>query len=176
LDTPIDITTTNGDSTDFTHTSSAAHNFSLKYLTGVGGPITAPADNATGALAQVDGVLLRIDILSTDPQDVEGTATQAHSVAVAVNTRELAKMVDNDPAANAADSGNYLPRLSVLSSSVHCVAPWASGANMAVAVTSVKYTTTPAGQFSKYNAGKNTVRIWVTGFLVRRKVIPVFTP
>lgn len=177
LASPVDITVTNGDVTDFSATTGAAHSYALKYLTGVGGPIVAPADSADGKLLQVDGVLLRIDILSTDPQDVEAGAAGEHSIAVAIHTKTMAKMVDSDPAANAADAGGFLPRLSVLSGSVHCVAPWASGANMAVSVTSVKYATDPAGsQFTKYNAGKNTVRIWVTGFLVRRKVIPVFTP
>lgn len=178
LDTPVEITlaANNGDATDFFHTSSAAHNFTLKYLTGVGGAIAAPVDNATGKLVQVDGILLRLDVMSTDPQDVD-TTTEEHSIAVSVNGRTLAKMVDADPAADAADAGGFLPRLSVLSSSTPCVAPWSAGANMTVMVTSVKYTSLPAGsQFTKYNAGKNTVRIWVLGFIVRRKVIPVFTP
>lgn len=174
LAAPLDITTVNGDSTDFTHTSSNSHSFALKYLEGVSGPVAAPADTSAGKLIQVDGVLLRIDVISTDPQDVEAGAAESHSVQVSVNSRPLVKLVDSDPAANAADAGAFLPRLSVLTTSTTCVASWNSGANMSVAVTSTKYTTLPAGsQFTKYNAGKNTVRIWVLGFIVRRKVIPL---
>lgn len=177
--TPVELTATtgNGDATDYSATGSASVSYNLKYLTGVGGPITAPADSSVGKLSSVERVLLRVDYISTDPQDVEGTADNSHSIQVSAAGLVVIKATDADAAANAADAGGFLPRLSVLSSSVHCSVPWSSGAIMPVVVTSVKYPTLPAGsQFTKYNAGKNAVRIWFEGFVVRRKVIPVFTP
>lgn len=166
LSSPVHVTGANID------TTSAAHAYTINYLTNQGGAVDAPeGDN----LVSVDGVMLRVDVTSTDPQDVEASASATHSVEVVVNSRQMVKMQDTDAAANAVDGGNFLPRLSVLSCSTQCVAPWSAGAPLSVAVNSVKYPTLPAGsQFTKYNAGKNTVRIYVTGFLVTRRVNPVY--
>ena len=170
LPAPVDITGANVD------TTGASHAYSLNYLTSLGGPITNPAYSLAGVLSSVDGVLLRIDVLSTDPQ-VEEAVSATHSIDVTIASRQLVKMVDTDATAAGTDPGAFYPRLSTLNNSAHCVAPWAGGAAMGVVVTSVKHPTSPGGsQFTKYYVGKNTVRIWCLGFIVTRKVIPVFTP
>jgi hypothetical protein len=155
-------------------TTGASQTDIVNYLVAHGGALTGP----TGAnLSSVDGVLLRIDALSTDPRDVNSAADGEHSIEVVVNSRQLVKLIETDPAANAADAGALLPTYPQLSTSTHCVAPYSGGSPMSIVRTSVKWATLPASsQITKYNTGYNTVRVYVVGYLVTRKISPVYTP
>lgn len=169
LGTPVLINSATRDTTGASQTNV------YNYLVSAGGSIADPADSAAGDLISVDGVMLRLDVLSSDPQDETSAASSVHSIDVTVNGRQLVYLIQEDTAANAADGGNLLPRIAQLSTSSQCIAPY--GTTLGVVRTSVKYSALPASsQIAKYNAGFNTVRVYVMGFLVSRKVNPAFDP
>lgn len=169
LGTPVLINSATRDTTGASQTNV------YSYLVSAGGSIADPTDTAEGDLESVDGVMLRVDVLSSDPQDETSAASSTHSIDVTINGRQSVFLIQEDTAANAADAGNLLPRISQLSTSSQCIVPYQT--TLAVVRTSVKYNALPASsQISKYNAGFNTVRVYVMGFLVTRKINPEFDP
>lgn len=165
LGTPVLLNSATRDTTGASQTNV------YSYLVSAGGSIADPVDSVAGKLSTVDGVLLRLDVLSSDPQDVEAGASATHSIEVAVNGRQSVYLISENAAANAADAGGLLPNVEQLSTSSQCVVPY--GPTLSVVRTSTKWPTLPAAsQITKYNAGLNTVRVYVMGFLVTRKVNP----
>lgn len=167
---PIEISGTNRE------TLGSLHQYNANYLTThtVGTPGTIPPP--TGAdLSTIDGVIIRVDYLSTDPQQEEADAA-THSIQVTCNNKQVAFVESQDTVSLGTDVGNFYPRLDkITGTSGEQVVPYLSAIPMIVRVDSAKFPTTPAGAWAKYTTGANRVRVYVTGFLVTRKRNPIYT-
>lgn len=138
--------------------------------------VTMPHLTTGGELVSIDAILVNVVADSIDPQqDEAGT----HNLIISLNN---VKAVENGfTFAGTMGVAGVFPRLDQIHASNELYVPWTGSPTNGLMVfstfTNTKFATLPAGSvIPKYGALSGTYKVILKGFLVTRKIIPVFTP
>lgn len=137
--------------------------------------VTMPHLTTGGALVSIDAVLLNVVADSIDPQDDEAGT---HNLIISLNNTRVIEQ--GFTFAGTMGVVGVFPRISEIHASNETEVPWTgsiTAGNLAFTTfTNTKFTTTPSGSvIPKYGASSGTYKVILKGFLVTRKISPVFT-
>lgn len=140
------------------------------------GGVVMPDLTAGGQLVSIDGMLLEVVADSIDPQDDEAGT---HNLIIGLNN---SRVIENQFVyAGTMGVVGVFPRISEIHVSNELIVPWTgtitSGNLTYTTFTNTKFATLPSGSvIPKYGANSGTYKVILKGFLVTRKISPVFTP
>lgn len=138
--------------------------------------VTFPHATNGGALVSIDGLVIEVIAHSTDPQDDEAGT---HNLIIAANGTTAVKASWTYPGTMGVVG--VFPRLDTIRLCNELTVPHTgnvSSGNLTLDITNTKFATLPAGSvIPKYaNASAGFYEVIFKGFVVTRKVTPVFTP